>query len=109
LAKNYGDYRNRAQYDKFREGECHLGRVARDKIRDIRDCYTQCRYDECRGAQLQLALIFMSVQKQDSTGSLVECSTNSAIASVQDIEIGLEHAPFVVLVFFPHLNMQKSC
>ncbi len=26
------------------------------------------------------------------------------------IEIGLEHAPFVVLVnFFPHLNMQKTC
>ncbi len=26
------------------------------------------------------------------------------------IEIGPEHAPFVVLVyFFPHLNMQKNC
>ena len=29
---------------------------------------------------------------------------------LQYIEIGLEHAPFVVLVyFFPHLNMQKTC
>jgi hypothetical protein len=74
--------------------------VANGKIRDIRDGHTQCRYDECRGAQLQIALIFMSVQKQDSIGLLVECSTNSAVAVAQDIEIGLEHAPFVVLVYF---------
>jgi hypothetical protein len=31
-----------------------------------------------------------------------------AFIGLPSIEIGLEHAPFVVLVnFFPHLNMQK--
>ncbi len=31
------------------------------------------------------------------------------ILTLLTIEIGLEHAPFVVLVyFFPHLNMQKN-